>query len=93
MNNKDYTADTYCCNGTKEYLHQIGERDLLSATEEAALARKSFEGDSAARQKLVECNLRLVVSIAKRYKNKGLDLDDLIQEGNPSRSKALKDFI
>ena len=90
--NDKYLGDTYCCDGTKTYLGQIGNHELLSAKEETDLAQKSFEGDMAARQKLIECNLRLVVSIAKRYKNKGLDLDDLIQEGNAGLIKAVEKF-
>ncbi len=89
---ESYFDDTYSCGGIKEYLHLIGERELLSTAEETDLAQKSFEGDLAARQKLIECNLRLVVSIAKRYKNKGLDLDDLIQEGNAGLIKAVEKF-
>lgn len=90
--NDEYIGDTYCCDGTKTYLGQIGSHELLSAKEETALAQKSFEGDLSARQKLIECNLKLVVSIAKRYKNKGLYLDDLIQEGNAGLIKAVEKF-
>ena len=66
---------------TQLYLNEIGASSLLKADEELALARKNRDGDFAARQRMIECNLRLVVSIAKRYLNRGLPLDDLIEEG------------
>jgi RNA polymerase primary sigma factor len=64
------------------YLHEVGRRPLLTRGDEVRLARLSASGDAAARRRLVECNLRLVVVIARRYRGLGLDLPDLIQEGN-----------
>src|SRR3954470_10923083 len=64
------------------YLDQIGRHRLLSRSEEARLARRAAAGDAAARTRLVEGNLRLVVAIARRYWSPGVDLVDLIQEGN-----------
>jgi RNA polymerase primary sigma factor len=64
------------------YLHEIGRYPLLSRSEEVRLARLAASGDEAAKRRLVEANLRLVVAIARRYRGMGLDLLDLIQEGN-----------
>ena len=66
----------------KMYLKEIGKVDLLSADEETELARRMAEGDEEAKKKLAEANLRLVVSIAKRYVGRGMLFLDLIQEGN-----------
>ena len=74
------------------YLKGIGEVDLLSAEEEKELAQRMEEGDEAARQKLIEANLRLVVSIAKKYTGKGMSFLDLIQEGNMGLMKAVEKF-
>ena len=74
------------------YLKEIGKIPLLTPDEEQALARKMAEGDEAANQKMVEANLRLVVSIAKRYVGRGLPLLDLIQEGNLGLIKAVSKF-
>jgi RNA polymerase primary sigma factor len=64
------------------YLHEIGRHPLLSRSDEVRLARLAACGDEAAKRRLVEANLRLVVAIARRYRGMGLDLLDLIQEGN-----------
>ena len=74
------------------YLKEIGRIPLLSAEEEVELAEKMSRGDEDARQKLVEANLRLVVSIAKRYAGRGMQLLDLIQEGNLGLIKAVEKF-
>ena len=74
------------------YLKEIGQVRLLSAEEEIELARKVSEGDKAAKDKLTEANLRLVVSIAKKYSGRGLHILDLIQEGNTGLIRAVDKF-
>jgi RNA polymerase primary sigma factor len=74
------------------YLADIHRHPLLRRDEELRLARLSAEGDEAARQRLVRSNLRLVVSIARRYEGHGLDLLDLIQEGNLGLMRAAERF-
>jgi RNA polymerase primary sigma factor len=74
------------------YLKEIGKIELLTQDEEKELATKMNAGDQAARDRLVEANLRLVVSIAKRYVNKGMFFLDLIQEGNLGLMKAVEKF-
>lgn len=74
------------------YLKEIGRVDLLSADEEIDLAQRMEQGDEAARERLAEANLRLVVSIAKRYVGRGMQLLDLIQEGNLGLLKAVEKF-
>ena len=77
---------------TQAYLHEIGATPLLTAAEEARLARAARDGDFAARQHMIEANLRLVVSIARHYQHRGLPLDDLIEEGNLGLIHALEKF-
>jgi RNA polymerase nonessential primary-like sigma factor len=77
---------------TRLYLDEIGVSPLLTAREEQALARRARDGDEAARQRMIECNLRLVVKIAKRYANRGLPLLDLIEEGNLGLIRAVEKF-
>jgi len=74
------------------YLREIGKIELLSFEEELDLAKKILEGDEDAKQKLAESNLRLVVSIAKKYVGRGLLFLDLIQEGNMGLIKAVEKF-
>ncbi len=74
------------------YLKEIGKVPLLSSAEETELAQKMAEGDRAAKRKLAEANLRLVVSIAKRYVGRGMLFLDLIQEGNLGLIKAVDKF-
>lgn len=74
------------------YLQDIGRVPLLSREEEIALAQRAEKGDVEARRRLVEANLRLVVSIAKRYGGRGLSLGDLIQEGTLGLIHAVKKF-
>ena len=77
---------------TQLYLNEIGANPLLSATEELRLARLVRKGDFAARQKMIEHNLRLVVNIAKHYLNRGIPLLDLVEEGNLGLIHALEKF-
>ena len=73
----------------KMYMKEIGMIDLLTPEEEKELAIRLYNGDEAAKERLIESNLRLVVSIAKKYQNRGLSLLDLIQEGNIGLMKAI----
>ncbi|GAA5170331.1 RNA polymerase sigma factor RpoS [Viridibacterium curvum] len=77
---------------TQIYLNEIGLNPLLTAEEEAALARRVRQGDFEARQKMIERNLRLVVNIAKHYLNRGIPLLDLVEEGNLGLMHALEKF-
>jgi RNA polymerase primary sigma factor len=74
------------------YLKEIGRVDLLSADEEVELAKRILEGDRSAEDELASANLRLVVSIAKRYVGRGMSFLDLIQEGNMGLMKAVTKF-
>ena len=74
------------------YLREIGKIPLLNAEEELALAKRVVEGDKKAKDKMAEANMRLVVSIAKRYSGRGLDFLDLIQEGNTGLLRAVEKF-
>jgi RNA polymerase nonessential primary-like sigma factor len=74
------------------YLKEIGQNALLTATEEGRLTRLVRQGDFDARQRMIECNLRLVVNIAKHYVNRGMVLLDLIEEGNLGLMHALEKF-
>jgi RNA polymerase primary sigma factor len=74
------------------YLREIGKIPLLTAEEELALAKKVKSGDKRAKDQMAEANMRLVVSIAKRYVGRGLDLLDLIQEGNTGLLRAVEKF-
>ena len=74
------------------YLKEIGTVPLLTAEEEVELAKRKAKGDKAAKEKLVEANLRLVVSIAKRYTGRGMSFLDLVQEGNLGLIKGVEKF-
>jgi len=74
------------------YLNEIGSTPLLTAAEEIRVARASLVGDEAARHRMINSNLRLVVMIAKRYTNRGLPLLDLIEEGNLGLMRAVEKF-
>jgi RNA polymerase primary sigma factor len=75
-----------------KYLAHIGQGELLTHAEEIDLSKKAKAGDKRARQRLVEKNLRLVVSVAKKYRGYGLPFEDLIQEGNIGLMKAVEKF-
>jgi RNA polymerase nonessential primary-like sigma factor len=77
---------------TRIYLNEIGISKLLTAEEEVYFARLAQKGDQAARQRMIESNLRLVVKIARRYMNRGLALLDLIEEGNLGLIRAVEKF-
>ncbi len=75
-----------------KYMAEIGEIELLTTDEEKELARQIDENDSPEKQEFIKANLRLVVSIAKRYTNQGLSLSDIVQEGNLGLLKAVERF-
>ena len=75
-----------------KYLNEISKVPMIDAQEEVELARRIREGDQAALEKLVNANLRFVVSVSKQYQNQGLTLGDLINEGNMGLIKAAKRF-
>ncbi|CDH24206.1 RNA polymerase sigma factor RpoS [Xenorhabdus bovienii] len=77
---------------TQLYLGEIGFSPLLTAEEEVFFARRALRGDIAARQRMIESNLRLVVKISRRYSNRGLALLDLIEEGNLGLIRAVEKF-
>lgn len=77
---------------TRMYLSEIEVSPLLTADEEVLYSRRAQKGDNAARDKMIECNLRLVVKIARRYMNRGLPLLDLIEEGNLGLIRAVEKF-
>jgi len=87
-----YLDDDVADDSVRLYLREIGKIPLLSAEEELALAKRVVAGDKDAKDKMAEANMRLVVSIAKRYVGRGLDLLDLIQEGNTGLLRAVEKF-
>ncbi len=89
---KGYEPSVHINDPVRMYLKEIGKVDLLHAEEEMELAKRIEQGDVEARKKLCEANLRLVVSIAKRYVNRGMSFLDLIQEGNLGLLKAVEKF-
>ena len=88
----DLAAEYSLDDPVRMYLKEIGQVKLLSAEEEVELAKRVSEGDQAAKNKLTEANLRLVVSIAKKYSGRGLHILDLIQEGNTGLIRAVDKF-
>ena len=88
----DLAAEFNLDDPVRMYLKEIGQIKLLSAEEEVDLAKRVSEGDQAAKNKLTEANLRLVVSIAKKYSGRGLHILDLIQEGNTGLIRAVDKF-
>ena len=85
-------TDVSVDDSVKLYLRDIGRQPLLTAEEEVELAKRTAEGDKAAKNKLAEANLRLVVNIAKKYISRGMTFLDLIQEGNTGLMKAVEKF-
>ena len=85
-------SDVSVDDAVKLYLRDIGRYALLSADEEIELAKRTAEGDEAAKKRLAEANLRLVVNIAKKYISRGMSFLDLIQEGNQGLLKAVEKF-
>ena len=88
----DLAAEYNLDDPVRMYLKEIGQVKLLSADEEVELAKRVAEGDQDAKNKLTEANLRLVVSIAKKYSGRGLHILDLIQEGNTGLIRAVDKF-
>ncbi len=85
---KNFNIDDH----VRMYLKEIGKIPLLSGDEEKDLSKRMKEGDDVARQQLIEANLRLVISIAKKYTNRGMHFLDLVQEGNLGLIKAVEKF-
>ena len=85
-------VDAFADDSVRLYLREIGKIPLLTPEEEADLAARIVKGDKKAKDKMVESNMRLVVSIAKRYGGRGLDFLDLIQEGNTGLLRAVEKF-
>lgn len=91
INNGQYFDDV-SDDSVRLYLREIGKIPLLNAEEELELAKRVVDGDKRAKDKMAEANMRLVVSIAKRYSGRGLDFLDLIQEGNTGLLRAVEKF-
>ena len=85
-------VDAFADDSVRLYLREIGKIPLLTPEEEADLAQKIVKGDKKAKDKMVESNMRLVVSIAKRYGGRGLEFLDIIQEGNTGLLRAVEKF-
>lgn len=85
-------VDAMADDSVRMYLREIGDVPLLTQEEELELAKRAVKGDKKAKDKLAESNMRLVVSIAKRYSGRGLDFLDLIQEGNTGLLRAVEKF-
>lgn len=91
LNSNQYFDDV-SDDSVRLYLREIGKIPLLNAEEELALAQRVVAGEKKAKDKMAEANMRLVVSIAKRYSGRGLDFLDLIQEGNTGLLRAVEKF-
>lgn len=89
---EEFDASTKTLDATQLYLGEIGFSPLLTAEEEILYARRALRGDEAARKRMIESNLRLVVKISRRYSNRGLALLDLIEEGNLGLIRAVEKF-
>ncbi|EGA72010.1 RNA polymerase sigma factor RpoS [Vibrio sinaloensis DSM 21326] len=89
---EDFDASAKSLDATQLYLGEIGFSPLLTAEEEVLYARRALRGDEAARKRMIESNLRLVVKISRRYSNRGLALLDLIEEGNLGLIRAVEKF-
>lgn len=87
-----FAASETVLDAASMYLREIGYAPLLTAEEEVFYSRKALRGDEAARKRMIESNLRLVVKIARRYVNRGLSLLDLIEEGNLGLIRAVEKF-
>lgn len=90
--NNNQIFDDVSDDSVRLYLREIGKIPLLNAEEELALAQRVVAGEKKAKDKMAEANMRLVVSIAKRYSGRGLDFLDLIQEGNTGLLRAVEKF-
>lgn len=91
-NKEEFDVSTKSLDATQLYLGEIGFSPLLTAEEEVLYARRALRGDEAARKRMIESNLRLVVKISRRYSNRGLALLDLIEEGNLGLIRAVEKF-
>ena len=87
-----FTTTSKSLDATQLYLSEIGYSPLLTAEEEVLYARRALRGDDAARKRMIESNLRLVVKISRRYSNRGLALLDLVEEGNLGLIRAVEKF-
>lgn len=87
-----FPAEDASLDSLRLYFQEIRTAKLLTSEEEQELARRTAQGDDAARKRMIECNLRLVVKVAKRYMGQGLPLLDLIEEGNIGLIKAVERF-
>lgn len=87
-----FSTSSKALDATQLYLSEIGYSPLLTAEEEVLYARRALRGDEAARKRMIESNLRLVVKISRRYSNRGLALLDLVEEGNLGLIRAVEKF-
>ena len=90
--NAPVKEDSFTEDSVRLYLREIGRVKMIKPDEEIELARRIARGDETAKKKLIQANLRLVISIAKKYVNRGLPFQDLIQEGNLGLIRAAEKF-